>query len=202
MNQIPCNQLIHFWNKDHEKKCFLCNHHTESVAHLMNSCKKKDLYSKRHDRIVDAVYQKMRRCNQTSVFFVNRMAETAFPDLRTELQQMNNRKPDLLEIKSNKKECEIIEVTVCFDLYMSESYWSKGTKYQQLKNILDQIGIETNIRILCFGSLGTVHEDVRKNLRKLGLSSEEVKSTIKWCSVSNMICGKIIWQNRCKGMHG
>ncbi len=203
MNQIPCNQLIHFWNKDHEKKCFFCNHHTESVAHLMNSCKKfKDLYSKRHDRIVDAVYQKMRRYNQTSVFFVNRMAETAFPDLRTELQQMNNRKPDLLEIKSNKKECEIIEVTVCFDLYMSESYRSKETKYQQLKNILDQNGIKTNIRILCFGSLGTVHEDVRKNLRRLGLSSEEVKSTIKWCSVSNMICGNIIWQNRCKGMHG
>ena len=59
MNQIPCNQLIRFWNKDHDKKCFLCNHYTESVAHLMNSCKRfKDLYSKRHDRVVDAVYQK------------------------------------------------------------------------------------------------------------------------------------------------
>ena len=75
-------------------------------------------------------------------------------------------------------------------------------KYQQLKNKLDQNRIKINIGILCFGSLGTVHEDVRKNLRKLGLSSEEVKSTIKWCSVSNMICGNIIWQNRCKGMHG
>ena len=91
--------------------------------------------------------------------------------IRTELQQIheqiNNRKPDLLEIKSNEKECEIIEVTVCFDLYMSESYESKARKYQQLKNILNRNGITTNIRILCFGSLGTVHEDVRKNLRGL-----------------------------------
>ena len=62
MNQIPCNQLINFWNKDHDKKCSLCTHHTESVAHLMNSCNRfKDLYSKRHDRIVEAIYQKIRR---------------------------------------------------------------------------------------------------------------------------------------------
>ena len=96
MNQIPCNQLINFWNKDHEKNCSLCNHHTESVAHLMNSCNRfKDLYSKRHDRIVEAIYQKIRRHSETSVKFVNRMAETEFPHLRTELQQINNRKPDL-----------------------------------------------------------------------------------------------------------
>ena len=203
MNQIPCNQLINFWNKDHDKKCSLCNHHTESVAHLMNSCNRfKDLYSKRHDRIVEAIYQKIRRYSETSVKFVNRMAETAFPNLRTELQQINNRKPDLLEIKSNEKECEIIEVTVCFDLYMSESYESKARKYQQLKNILNRNGIKTNIRILCFGSLGTVHQDARKNLRGLGLSSEEAKSTMKWCSVSNMICRNMIWRNRCKWIHG
>ena len=57
-----CNQLIHIWDKDHERKCFLCNHHTitESVARLMNSYKSfKDLCSKRHDRIVDAIYQEI-----------------------------------------------------------------------------------------------------------------------------------------------
>ena len=64
MNQIPFNQLIHFWNKEHDKKCVMDNHHTESVVHLMNSCKRfKDLYSRRHDRIVDAVYQKIHQCN-------------------------------------------------------------------------------------------------------------------------------------------
>ena len=68
------------------------------------------------------------------------MTETAFPHLRTELQQINNRKSDLLEIKSNEKECKIIEVTLCFDLYMSESYESKARKYQQLKNILNRNG--------------------------------------------------------------
>ena len=71
----------------------------------------------------------MRRFNETSNLFCNKMAETAFPDLRTEVQQTKNRKPDIVEIKSNNKVCKIIEVTVCFDLYMPESYRSKYSKY-------------------------------------------------------------------------
>ena len=114
---------------------------------------------------------------------------------------MNNRKPDVIEIKSNNKVCKIIEVTVCFDLYMPESYRSKCSKYKQLKEMLEQNGIKTSIKVLCFGSLGISHENVRKNLRKLGLSGDEAKSAIKWFSVSNMICGNMIWCNRCKLMH-
>ena len=90
--------------------------------------------SLRHVRIVDAVHQKMRQCNQTSRFFCNRKAETAFPDLRTELEQMNKRKPDIIEIKSNNKVCKTIEVTVCFDLYISESYRSKAN-VQNINNL-------------------------------------------------------------------
>ena len=41
------------WSKDHEKSCTLCSYRCESVAHLMNSCRKfSDLYSRRHDRTV------------------------------------------------------------------------------------------------------------------------------------------------------
>ena len=66
---------------------------------------------------------------------------------------------------------------------------NKSLTYQQLKNILDQNGIKTSIKVLGFRPLGTVHEDVRRNLGKLGLSGDEAKTTMKWCSVSNMICG-------------
>ena len=79
MNQLPCNQLIHMWNKEHEKRCTLCNHNIESIAHLMSSCRKfKDLYSRRHDRIVNTVSEKIRKSNPTSHLFVNKMAETVF----------------------------------------------------------------------------------------------------------------------------
>ena len=35
MNQLPCNQIINMWNKEHEKRCKLCNQNIKSVAHLM-----------------------------------------------------------------------------------------------------------------------------------------------------------------------
>ena len=105
MNQIPCNQLIHMWNKDHDKRCSRCNERTESIAHFMNSCRDyKDLYSRRHDQVVEFQEQKIRKKNSTSTLFVNKMVETAFPQIRNALEQQNQRKPDILEIKVNKRE--------------------------------------------------------------------------------------------------
>ena len=60
MNQLPCNQVIHMWNKDHEKSCTLCNFRCESMAHLMKLCRMfSDLYSRRHDRVVDAIHMRI-----------------------------------------------------------------------------------------------------------------------------------------------
>ena len=202
MNQLPCNQLINMWNKEHEKRCTLCNHNIESVAHLMSSCRKfKDLYSRRHDRIVSTVSEKIQKSNPASHLFVNKMAETVFPALRNETKEISSRKPDIIELKENEKECEIIEITVCFDMYMEQSYSGKAEKYKELIRVLEQNGIKAKINVLCFGSLGSVHKEVRTCLKKLGLSYEEAKSTMKWCGVSNMIGGNIIWRERCKLVH-
>ena len=202
MNQLPCNQLIHMWNKEYEKRCALCNHNVESVAHLMSSCRKfKDLYSRRHDRIVSTVSEQIQNSNPASLLFVNKMAETVFPALRNEIEEISSRKPDIIELKENEKECEIIEITVCFDMYMEQSYSGKAEKYKELIRILEQNGIKANINVLCFGSLGSVNKKVRTCLKKLGLSHEEAKSTMKWCGVSYMIGGNIIWRERCKLVH-
>ena len=69
----------------------------------------------------------------------------------------------------NKRECEIIEVTVCFDLYMDTSYQEKENKYQALINLLNRQEITTSMNVMCFGSFGTVHTNVRRNLKRLGL---------------------------------
>ena len=202
MNQLPFNQIINMWNKEHEKRCTLCTHNIESVAHLMGSCRKfKDLYSMRHDRIADTISEKIQRINPTSKLFVNKMAETVFPALRSEIEQISSRKPDIIQLKENGEECEIIEITVCFDMYMEQSYAGKAEKYKELMKKLKQNRIKANINVLCFGSLGSVHKNVRECLKRLGLSYEEAKTTIKWCGVSNMIGRNIIWRERCKLVH-
>ena len=57
----------------------------------------------------------------------------------------------------NKRECEIVEV----NLHLQE----KGNKYQPFINLLNEHGITTSISVMCFGSLGTVHKNVRGNLK-------------------------------------
>ena len=85
------------WNKDHEKSCTLCNYRCESVAHLMNSCRKfSDLYSRRHDRVVDAIHMRIEKLDPSLKIFANKMAETIFPELREELRTISHRKPDLI----------------------------------------------------------------------------------------------------------
>ena len=86
-------------------------------------------------------------------------------------------------------------------MYMEQSYSGKAEKYKELIRVLEQNGIKAKINVLCFGSLGSVHKEVRTCLKKLGLSNEEAKSTMKWCGVSNMIGGNIIWRERCKLVH-
>ena len=79
------------------------------------------------------------------------MAETIFPELRAELRAICHRKPDLLMVDTGWKECKIIEVTVCFDMYLEQSY-RKLNKYQDLKAALEQAGYLTNYYEMCFGS--------------------------------------------------
>ena len=85
---------------------------------------------------------------------------------------------------------------------MEQSYSGKAEKYKELNRLLEKNGIKANINVLCFGSLGSVHKEVRTCLKKLGLSHGEAKSTMKWCGVSNMVGGNIIWQERSRGGGG
>ena len=98
----------------------------------MSSCRKfKDLYSGRHDRILSTVSEQIQNSNPASQLFVNKMAETVFLALRNEIEEISSRKPDIIEQKENEKECEIIEITVCFDMYMEQSYSGKAEKYKE-----------------------------------------------------------------------
>ena len=92
--------------------------------------------------------------------FTNKMAETIVPELKEELRTICHRKPDLIMVNTGQKECKIIEVTVCFDMYMEQSYRGKLNKYHDLKAALVQAGYSTDYFVMCSGSLGCVHKDV------------------------------------------
>ena len=123
MNQLSLSAVIHFWDKDHEKCSTLCNHRRESVAHSMNSRHKfSDLYSRRHDRVVDAIHVRIAKFDPSWKIFANKMKKTIFPELKEELSIVCHRKPDVIMVNVGWKGCKIIEVTVAFDMCMDQSF--------------------------------------------------------------------------------
>ena len=44
------------------------------------------------------------------------MAETIFPEFKTELSEIRNRKVDIVLVDKSERRCYLVEVKVCFDL--------------------------------------------------------------------------------------
>ena len=60
-----------------------------------------------------------------------------------------------------------------------------------IKNLL-HIGNVVTL-VMCFGSLRCVKQDVFGSLRKFTDDKYEIKSVMKWCSISNIIGADYIW---------
>ena len=64
---LPCQSLLSLYYPNvHTKNCENCNFYSETVSHVLNGCIKfKDIYQKRHNRIVDLLYDKIAYANKT-----------------------------------------------------------------------------------------------------------------------------------------
>ena len=196
LNILPTNFTLHIWDRQKDPICPLCRHPSESIAHLLNSCRRfQNFRSRRHDRLVSKLCEFIKSGQHDCEVHENKMATTIFPALREELQTITHRKPDIIYIDQNRN-CTIVEVTVCYDLYMSFAYEAKVRIYTPLITLLRQRGYNTKLVVLCFGSLGTVEKSVFKSLMCFNNDKNVVKSTIKWCSVSVIIMANYIWRYR------
>ena len=99
---------------------------------------------------------------------------------------------------ATNRECWIIEVTVCFDLYFDYARAGKLNCYEQLVHVLTAFGYKVKLLVLCFGALGCIANDVKRNLRSLKIDRDDIKSLLHWCSISNIIGANYIWRHRVK----
>ena len=197
LNILPTNLTLHIWNRENDPRCPLCHHPSESMAHLLNSCQKfKNFRSRRHDRIVSKLCDFIKQGNSAFEVHENKLARTVLPNLRDDLADIVNTKPDIICVQGNT--CILVEVTVCYDIYMSLAYESKISIYTPLVNIMVSRGYDTKLFVVCFGSLGTVHKSIFNSLRYFVTDKERVKQIIKWCSISAIIGSNYIWRHRLK----
>ena len=200
LNILPTNFTLYIWNRENNPRCEFCNHSTKSMAHLLNGCQLMfgNFYNKRHNRIANYLYEKLRTIYKHLTTYNNKLMETIFPEHCDILLTYAFRKPDIVIVDPIRKSIDIIEVTICYDLYFDLAQNTKIEKYDPLKNVLMQLGYAVNLYVLCFGSLGTIMKDCSHIVRKLCKNKDKAKEILKWCSISNIIGANYIWRNRVK----
>ena len=110
------------------------------------------------------------------------MCQIVFPDPK---EKLNNR-------------CYVVELTVCYDKYFDFAYDGKVGRYGNLMECLNSNGVDAELLVMCFGSLGCIRTDVRNNLRVLGFAPIDIKSFLSWASVSCIIGANCVWRHRVK----
>ena len=189
----------HVWNRDNEPSCPFCHQHAESVAHLMNSCRKfHKFYSRRHNRIADKIFEVISGSLSGFQFHASIFAESLLTEYGAELRRITHRKPDTVIVDNQSRKCIILEVTVFYDLYFEQALKTKEERYQPLCSLLQSLCWDVDPKVLCFDSLGCIKKDVcRTVLGSLSVDKLIVKNTLQWCSVSNLMANNI-WRHRVK----
>ena len=128
---LQCNSILHlYYNAD--RSCNLCNHPSETVSHILNGCKQlKDMYTKRHNRLVDLIYEKIPSQHNMSIIKDKTLTPSDFND-SSESFITTHRRPDITVIDTETRQVFLVEIAVPFDTFIGETYQNKFEKYLPL----------------------------------------------------------------------
>ena len=135
---LPTNYTLFLWNRDHNANCPFGCQHTESMAHLLNGCIKTfgNFYSRRHNRIVEKIAEYLRSCRCRYRIYQEKQSESIFTPLRIELLDIQHRRPDIHLVDEVSKSCILIEISVCYDIYLDYANQAKKERYSEKGTIL------------------------------------------------------------------
>ena len=197
---LESNSRLHLYYPDvYPKKCKICNHPSDTVSHILNGCTHfKLLYQKRHNRIVDIIFDKVCTANKNSDVIKDTILTPAKFYRAEPTFQTPHTRPDITVIDRESMVVRIAEISIPYDVFIKECYQSKFDKYFPLALELNALGFQTEIIILVIGSTGLVHHRFTSGLMKLKISKSESKFLAQYCSVSTSIGSYKVWKSRCR----
>ena len=197
---LQCNSLLHLYYGT-PKHCYICSFPSDTVSHIINTCPHfKNIYQKRHNRIVDLIFDKIRflsHCEHIQLFKDCVLKPCMVESENEQFTHPHNR-PDMFTIDKELKHVIITEISVPFDAHIDRCYNEKFNKYIPLSRELDEMGYRLTIVVLVIGSLGNVHSRFVSGLKMVGLKQSSAKLLAKYCSISAIIGSYKIWKQRCK----
>ena len=195
---LQCNSLMHIYYKT-PRFCKLCNHPYENVSHVLNGCRElKNIYSKRHNRLIDLIHDKIKPAPNVTVIKDGILSPNLFQNTNNGSFITTYRRPDITIINRETKEVHIVEIAVPFDIHIQETYQAKFEKYFPLCIEVKVLGFKTKVIILIIGSLGHVHCKFLSGLTNIGINKKEAKIMAKFCSISAVIGSSKVWKTRCR----
>jgi len=203
MQLLECNSLLHrYYPQVYPKTCPICHNPSDTASHVLNGCMNfREMYIRRHDRIVNHIYQQITTSQPNWTVYNNRIisAEMFNSESNELYNNLEHRKPDLLAIDHRNRHVFIVEVSSPFDAFVNQCYQTKFDYYcpsSELINVYTQFNYTNQNNSYHYGVSGCVHNKVTTGLKMLGISTQRSKAVAKYLSLSAAIGSKLIWQMR------
>ena len=191
-NILPCNFTLSKWyGKD--PRCDLCQYSPESMAHLLNGCKRfAGLFTARHDKLVNKLADEITK--YWAVCVVNKQISISLTNISLP-HALKILKPDIVVMK--RKVVYIIDVACSYDLFIENAFSRKKDHYGPLAVELTRSGYDCEVLPIIVGSCGIIHKMCLPYMIKLGLPKKQAKALCKYSCNSNILFARNIWSRRC-----
>ena len=171
------------YHKDVSPLCKLCKEEVESVTHIvsLSSVLAGNQYIKRHDKLGKKLLWLL--CKKLEIecedeWFSHQLESVLENDkckilwdflIQTD-KEIQHRRPDILVIEEEKRECKIVDIPVPGDQNIKVKELEKVTKYQELRLQVQKLwGVKVTFILIVADALGTVCEEVENNLKTIGI---------------------------------
>ena len=165
--------------------CRVCKKAEESVYHLMCACQvlTPTLYLNiRHNQLARIIYQEITEKDKMEmkpppVTNKDQMEIWWDEHIRTISKTEKNR-PDIIIWHSDKRLCQIVEITVPLDTNLKKAYKDKQEKYIPLITNMQRVHRRYNYEtvIIKMGAMGAVPKSLEETLKKLNFEQDRIQT--------------------------
>ena len=165
------------------KKCRLCKEKVESVTHIVSLCSvlAGNQYRNRHSKLGKKVHWLL--CKKFEIEcedkWFSHQPEPVLENDKCKIlwdfaiqtdKEIEHRRPDIVVIDKEKRECKIIDIAVPGDQNIKVKELEKISKYQDLRLQVQKLrDIKATVILIVVGAFGTVSEELENHLKSIGI---------------------------------
>ena len=161
-------------------KCRMYKEKDETVTHLISECSKlaQKAYKRRHDKVATAVHRSILKTNNLphSKHWYEHKAEAVMENEKVKIlfnfniyvdKLINARRPDIVVIKNDLKECYIIDIAIPGNIRTEIKEKEKIDNYQELSRLWK---VRTTVILVVTGALGTITNKLTYYFKLIGVN--------------------------------